>query len=127
MSQKTKYQLEYIINSSPKVLFNRLSTPGGLSEWFADDVSVMGDMFKFSWEGSEQMAELMNRKELKHVKFRWLDDKNTKYFFEFRINIDELTGDVALLVTDFAEEDEKQDAIDLWDSQISELKHILGI
>jgi len=127
MPKKTKFQLEYIINSSPKVLFNRLSTPGGLSEWFADDVSVKGNTFTFVWEGSEQIAELVNRKDLKHVKFRWLDDENTKYFFEFRINIDDLTGDVALLVTDFAEDDEKQDVIDLWDSQISELKHILGI
>ena len=41
--------------------------------------------------------------------------------------MDELTGDVALLITDFSEEDEKDDAIDLWDSQISELKHTIGL
>ena len=123
---KNKYELEYSINSSPKILYARLSTPGGLSEWFADDINIQGNLYTFIWEGTEQQAELITKKENQLVRFKWLDDDDINYF-EFRIRKDELTGEVALIITDFAEEDEKDDAVDLWDTQIAELKHALGL
>ncbi|MCK4699118.1 MAG: hypothetical protein KAT38_02240, partial [Bacteroidales bacterium] len=105
----------------------RLSTASGLSEWFADNVTVKGKILTFIWEGTEQKAELISKKDNKYVKFHWIDDEDKNSYFEFRINIEEITGDVALLITDFAEEDEKEDSIDLWNSQISELKHVIGL
>ena len=124
---KKKYELEYIINSSPRVLYSRLSTASGLAEWFADNVTVKGKILTFTWEGTEQKAELISKKDSKYVRFHWMDDEDKNSFFEFRIDIEEITGDVALLITDFAEEDEKEDSIDLWDSQIAELKHVIGL
>lgn len=123
---KTKFELEYTINSSPRVLFNRLSTPGGLAEWFADDVNLRGSVFTFIWEKTEQQAEVIQKKDNRYIRFHWLADDDGSYF-EFRLTQDELTGDVSLLITDFAEEDEKDDAIDLWDTQIAELKHVIGL
>jgi len=123
---KTKYELEYTFNTSPSILYNRISTPEGLSEWFADNVNLRKGLFTFIWEGSEQEASVVQRKTNKYIRFRWEEDEE-ELFFEFRIHTDELTGDVALLITDFAEEGEKGDAIDLWDSQISELKHAIGL
>jgi uncharacterized protein YndB with AHSA1/START domain len=119
-----KVQLEYVINCSPKVLFNRLSTASGLAEWFADDVRVAGKKYTFIWEDSEQTAEMILRKENRLVRFNWIDQEDT--YFEFRITQDELTGDVSLIVVDFAEEDEIEEIEDLWNSQIADLKHILG-
>jgi uncharacterized protein YndB with AHSA1/START domain len=127
---KTKIELEYTLNSSPKVLFNRLSTAGGLSEWFADDVHVKGRIYTFFWENLQQTAEMVLKKDNRYVRFKWCDEEDEeeeKCYFEFKINIDELTGDVALLITDFAEEDERDDAIDLWDTQVAKLKHIIGL
>ncbi len=124
---KKKYELEYSLNSSTKILFNRLSTPGGLAEWFADDVNLRGSLFTFIWEQTEQHAEVIQRKDNKYIRFQWTEEGEEDYYFEFRLAQDELTGDVSLLVTDFAEEDEKDDAIDLWDSQIAELKHVIGL
>ena len=124
---KKKYELEYSINSSPKVLFNRLSTPGGLSEWFSDDVNLRGSVFTFIWEQTEQQAEMILRKDNKYIRFHWLGDDDDNSYFEFRLNKDELTGDVSLMITDFADDDEKDDAIDLWDTQIAELKHVIGL
>jgi len=128
---KKKYELEYTINTSPKVLFDRLSTPSGLSEWFADDVNVIEGTYTFIWEGTEMSAEVLQLKENNYIRFKWIDDRNPEpndeLFFEFRISTHELTGDVALLITDFAEENEKNDAIDLWDTQIAELKHVIGL
>lgn len=126
-SMRSKYELEYNLNCSPKVLFSRLSTPEGLSEWFADDVNVKGDLFSFYWNSTETKARLSAMKENKLVRFEWTDSKikETNYF-EFRINIEELTGGLALIITDFAEADEKEDSIYLWDSQIQDLKRLLG-
>lgn len=124
---KTKYELEYTLNTSPSILYNRLSTPEGLSEWFADNVNLRKGKYTFIWEGTEQDADVIQKKTNKLIRFHWEEDDETDTFFEFRIHTDELTGDVALLITDFAEEDEKNDAIDLWDSQISELKHAIGL
>ena len=123
---KQKIVLEYPINSSPKVLYPRLGTPCGLSEWFADDVNLKGSIFSFIWEGSEQKAEVVQKKENKYIRFSWLDDEDDT-FFEFRINVDEITKDVALVVTDFVDEGEDEDAIDLWNTQVSELKHTIGL
>ncbi len=123
-----KYELEYTLNCSPKVLFSRLSTPEGLSEWFADNVNVEGDVFTFFWKKSESKARLMALKENRFVRFEWIDNPDEESnFFEFHINIEEMSGSLALIITDFAESDEKDDAIKLWDTQIEELKRALGI
>ena len=123
-----KYELEYTLNCSPKVLFSRLSTPEGLSEWFADDVTIDGNIFTFRWGKSESKARLSSVKENKLARFEWDNDTGDKEtnFFEFKIIVHDITGDLALLITDFAEPDEKEDAIYLWDTQINDLKRILG-
>ena len=125
---KKKIILEYIINSSPKVLFPRLSTPGGLSEWFANNVNINGNLFSFYWENSEQKADIVQKKENKYIRFRWVDsDDPESHWFEFRINTDDLTGDTALIITDFVEDEDKDSTIELWNSQIAKLKHVLGL
>lgn len=123
MTDKVKVQLEYVINCSPKVLFNWLSTASGLAEWFAEDVRVKGKKYTFIWEGTEQLAEMTLYKENKLVRFNWIAEEG---YFEFRINQDELTNDVSLIIIDFAEEDETDDIEELWNTQIEDLKHVLG-
>jgi uncharacterized protein YndB with AHSA1/START domain len=125
---RSKFELEYNLNCSPKVLFSRLSTPEGLGEWFADQVNVDGDLFTFFWNSSESKAKLSAIKENKMVRFEWMGMENEESnFFEFRINMEELTNELALIITDFAEAEEKEDSIYLWDSQINDLKRALGI
>jgi uncharacterized protein YndB with AHSA1/START domain len=128
MPQKEKYQLEFVINTSTKVLYNMLSTPSGLSEWFADDVNLRDDVYTFLWDGSEEKARKISAKSGEAIKFQWLEDEEEgiKSFFELRIAVDDITKDVAILVTDFAEEDEMEESQLLWENQIAELKHVLG-
>jgi uncharacterized protein YndB with AHSA1/START domain len=127
-TMRSKFEMEYNLNCSPKVLFSRLSTPEGLGEWFADEVNVDGDIFTFFWNNSESKARLSALKENKMVRFEWLGMENEESnFFEFRINLEELTNELALMITDFAEAEEKEDSIYLWDSQINDLKRALGI
>ncbi len=124
---KRRILLEYTLNSSTKVLYPRLSTPGGLAEWFADDVNVKGKYFTFIWDAVENVAEVVQRKENRYIRFHWIDDDDPNTYFEFRITVDELTGDTALVISDFIDENDKDDAIELWNSQITELKHVLGL
>jgi uncharacterized protein YndB with AHSA1/START domain len=125
---RLKFELEYNLNCSPKVLFSRLSTPEGLAEWFADQVNVDGDLFSFFWNNTETKARLSALKDNKLVRFEWIDqnDEESNYF-EFRIVLEEMSGSLALIIIDFSEPEEKEDAIYLWDSQINDLKRILGI
>ncbi len=127
MAEKIRYELEYILKTSSKILFNCISTPSGLSEWFSDDVNIHKDgTFTFFWDGSEEQAMLLQKKAGELMRFQWLDDEDTDCYFEFKIQIDPLTKEVALLVTDFAEEDEKDEAVLLWNNQVSSLKQALG-
>jgi hypothetical protein len=127
METKVKFEQEFIINASLSVLYPMLSTPSGLSEWFADDVNINGKIFTFIWDGSEQQAELIAKRTLLFARFKWLDDDDPKTYFEFKLTTDELTNEVALLITDFAEPDEVQDAKELWSTQIEKFKHNLGL
>ena len=128
MEVKIKYELEFPINSSPQLLYQYISTPSGLSEWFADNVNSRGEYFTFIWNDSEEKARVASKKTGEKIKFRWIDenDADTDYFFELRILEDEITKDVSLMVVDYAEEDEVGEAILLWENQISDLKHVIG-
>ena len=128
MEVKIRYEIEVPINSSPQLLYQYISTPSGLSEWFADNVNSRGEYFTFIWDDSEENARLTSKKTGEKIKFRWLDENNkdTDYFFELRILEDEITKDVSLMVIDFADEDELVEAKQLWENQISDLKHVIG-
>ncbi|MHA7057105.1 START-like domain-containing protein [Aquimarina sp. M1] len=128
MSEKIKYELEFVIQSSPQLLYQYISTPSGLSEWFSDNVNSRGEMFTFIWDDSEEEAKLLSKKSGERIKFRWVadDEDGSDYFFEMRIQVDEITKDVSLMVTDFSDDDEIEESKMLWDNMISNLKQVLG-
>ena len=126
MSQKIKYEMEFPIHASPALLYQYISTPSGMQEWYADNVNSRGENFTFIWEGSEEDAILYGKKKGELIRFQWAEDEGTDYYFEMRIQVDEITKDVSIMVTDFAEEDEIDEGKLLWENMISDLKHILG-
>lgn len=124
---KSKIQLEYIIRTSDSILYNCMSTPSGLEEWFAPEVLIRGDVYTFKWEGEERKAQLVSKKKESYVKYQWMDDEdNSSNYFEMAIKIDEMTGEVAFLITDFSEEGEEDDQQMLWDESVEELKRHIG-
>ncbi len=128
MSPKIRYEIEFPINSSPQLLYQYISTPSGLQEWFADNVNSRGEFFTFVWNDGEENARLASKKSGEKVKFKWIDEdnKDTEYYFELRILEDEITKDVSLMVIDFAQEDEIDESKQLWENQVSDLKHVIG-
>ncbi|GAL65650.1 hypothetical protein JCM19301_3335 [Jejuia pallidilutea] len=128
MDDKIKFEIEFPIHASPQLLYQYISTPSGLSEWFSDNVNSRGELFTFIWDDSEEKAKLLSKKSGERVKFRWIADEEdgASCYFEIRIQVDEITKDVSLMITDFAEDDEIDEAKMLWENQISDLKQVLG-
>ena len=128
MESKVKFEIEIPIHASPNMLYQYISSASGLCEWFADDVNSRGKTFSFIWDGFEELADLISSKSDTFVKFRWMDgsDDQDKCFFEIRIVVDEITKDVSLMVSDFAYEDEIEESKMLWESQIADLKKLVG-
>ena len=126
MTDRIQFEMEFPIQVSQKLLYQYISTPSGLSEWFADNVNSRGEKFAFIWDDSEESANLVSKKMPEKIRFQWIDDKDTDYYFELRIQFDEITKDVSLIVTDFAEDGELEESKMLWTNQVSDLKKVLG-
>jgi uncharacterized protein YndB with AHSA1/START domain len=124
-STKKKIRMEFEVKASPTMLFNYISSPSGLSQWFCNDVDIYNNFYKFKWDGDENIAELLKKHPNKSMKFRW-KDSHPEEFFEFEILQDELTDDVALVVTDFVDASEEKNTMLLWENQVHELRTLLG-
>ncbi|MDR2764308.1 MAG: hypothetical protein LBB90_04690 [Tannerella sp.] len=125
---KEKFHIEYVFDKvSNHSLWNHLSTPMGLSSWFADEVRIDRDKCTFTWNRTGEEAEIVFIRPETAIRFHWLNDEDKRSYFEFMIHDIELTGATSLEITDFSDRDEKADAIALWDSQVDELKRSLGI
>ena len=125
MSEKIKFDIEFPIHSSPAFLYQYLSTPDGLAEWFADNVNSRSDIFTFIWDDSEEEAKRISYKTNERIRYKWLAEEDDTYF-EFRIEVDAITKDVSLMVTAFSDEDEVEESKMFWENQISELKQKIG-
>ncbi len=126
--KKERFSVEYVLNNVSLVsLWNQLTTPLGLAAWFADKVTVKNNEYTFMWHKEEQKARAILITPEVCIRYRWIEDPEPFTYFEFLIHTLELTGTTSLQITDFAEPDEKEDAIGLWDSQVDTLKRTLGI
>ncbi|MBL7728976.1 MAG: ATPase [Dinghuibacter sp.] len=125
MSKKQLFSLEFPVRCSPPILYEFLSTPSGLQEWFADRVDEKDHVFSFSWNGSDERAEVLDREQDKFIRFRWLTSAKDEYF-EFRIEKTEISNQTILIVKDFAEKKDIKDQSMLWDYQVKDLFHRIG-
>ncbi|WP_336838059.1 START-like domain-containing protein [Sphingobacterium siyangense] len=124
MADKIKFQLEYIINSSPRILFPYLQEPNELAQWFADDVNYKDNVYTFIWDDEPHRAKIVASRENKSVRFKWLDDD--PYYFDLEIDQDELTNDVALKITDYAKEEDLENRKLIWKNSIVYLQSVIG-
>lgn len=125
---KIKFELEIPIHASPRMLYQYISFPASLQEWFADEVNSRSKEYSFTWDdGEEEIAELITKKIDDRVRFKWIESKGDDSFFEIKIQTDALTKDVSLIITDFADnKEELEEAKQLWKNQIDGLRHIIG-
>ena len=123
---KVKFEIEFPIHASPNMLYQLFSTPSGLEEWFADKANSRGKIITFFWDDSEEQALIVLKKNGERARYKWMESEGDESYFEFKIQVDEITKDVSLIITDFAEEDEIEESKMLWENQIDELKHGIG-
>jgi hypothetical protein len=128
MSEKIKFEQEYLLKASPKVLNSMLMSPSGLSEWFSDDVNIKDDIYTFYWNGSEEEARLLGKKANEYIKFQWLEDEEEGLdtYVEIRFKVDPMTKAVVLNLTSFADEDELEEVQLYWENTINDLKRVMG-
>ena len=117
---RVKVTLEFTVRSTPNFLFNFLSTPSGLAQWFADHVDINENIYSFTWDGQVEEAEVLESEENSFIRFRMEENEEEEYL-EFRITKSEVTGDTVLLVTEFLDDDEVDNQKQLWDTQIDAL------
>ena len=122
---KQLYTLEYPVRCSPTILFEFLTSPAGLGEWFADKVDERDDVYYFGWSGTFEKADMVEKEQDKFIRYHWQSSPKDEYF-EFRIDKSEITNQTILIITDFAEKKEIKDQSNLWDHQVKELFHLLG-
>jgi uncharacterized protein YndB with AHSA1/START domain len=125
MSKKVKFTLEYPVRCSPGILYEFLSSTTGLQEWFADKVDERDGLYSFSWDGSEEEAEVIESEENKFIRYHWINSPKDEYF-EFKIDKSEVTNLTILTITDFAEKKEIKDQSQLWETQVKDLFYRLG-
>lgn len=126
--KKKEFNIEYQLKSaSLNVLWKSISSPLGLTEWFADGVTVKKKEYTFTWNENEQTAILIQSKPNAFVRFQWEEDVDTDYYFELKITTLQVTGDLALIITDFAEPGEEEDLSLLWNKQVEVLRRKTGI
>jgi hypothetical protein len=127
-SNKEKYKLEFLLKTSPRVLEKLITTPDGLSDWFADDVKVNDDIYTFEWDGNEEQARLVLYKMNSKIRFQWLGDEGEGLdtYFELSYVVDPMTNSVILHITDFASPSDKEGNLALWNQAINDLKRIIG-
>lgn len=125
MSKKILYTLEYPVRCSPVILYEFLSSPAGLQEWFADKVEERDGIFTFGWNGTEEKAKLIDKVESKFIRFRW-DHYTKDEYFEFAIEKSEVTNQTILIIKDFAEKKDIKDQSQLWEYQVKDLFHRIG-
>jgi uncharacterized protein YndB with AHSA1/START domain len=123
---KIQFEIEYLVHSSTLILYNCISNPSSLEEWFADSVNQKGDRFTFKWEDEERQATLLSSKKNQFICWQWDEKDFDDTFFEMRIKVDEMTNDIALIITDFCDEGDEEDARMLWDLTIDDLHRVIG-
>jgi len=125
MSKKQLYTLEYPVRCSPGILYEFLSTPAGLQEWFADQVDERDGVFTFGWNGTEEKAEMLEKEDDKFIRFHWTHAQKGEYF-EFSIDKSEVTNQTILIIKDFADKKDIKDQSQLWEYQVKDLFHRIG-
>ena len=123
--KRVSFVSEFLFKASPTILYRFITTPDCLIRWFCDEVDITGEIFTFFWQGSPEVAEMIDDIEDERVRFRW-EDSDDDEFLEFRFSKSPVTGETILEIEDFCDEDEVEEQKDLWESQVKVLRQETG-
>ena len=124
--ERVKFTQEFIFRASPAIIYQFLTTPACLTRWFCDEVDIQDDVYTFAWSGSEEEARLIEDVEPNLLRFVWDDAESDEEFLEFDIQVSPVTSETIMNITDFCDEDEVDDQIALWTSQMNRMRAEMG-
>ena len=131
-SKKKLFTADYEIHASVKMLYPYIQTASGLSEWFADNVTINNNdkSFTFFWDNEQHRARLAAFRTNHFVRFEFLpegkDEENDPSYFELRLEFNELTQSTYLKIIDYSDFDDIRELNILWDGLVEQLKTIVG-
>jgi uncharacterized protein YndB with AHSA1/START domain len=125
-AKRVMYKLEYIFRASPTIVYQFLTTPACLVRWFCDEVDISGNVYTFTWDGDDQAATLIEDWEDELLRFEWEDAPSPNEYLEFSIAKSPITDETVLVITDYCDTNEVNQAKKLWDAQIAQMRTETG-
>ena len=130
-SSKRRFEMEYPINASPRLLFPYLSSASGLSQWFCDDVRLDPDhRLNMVWDKQNHYAEIALQRPGRSIRYVFLDERkqplNDANYLDFSLEYSKITDSVFLRVTDYSDHGDDKEQQELWDSLVGKLREQVG-
>lgn len=122
---KQVFEIDYVVKTSPKILYDFVKQPTHLAQWFCDKCESNLDHYNFIWTGYSEKAVLIDDIEEELVAYHWENSEDDE-FFEFAIHVNEISEDTILTITDFAEIGEVEDQKMWWENQVQKLIRVMG-
>ncbi len=122
---RTSFEMEFIFRASPTIIYKFLTDASCLIRWFCDEVDIEKGVFKYNWDGAEEVAKLIDDIENERLKFVWDDGEEGEYL-EFRLSKSPVTGETVLELTDYCDKDEVGEQKQLWTTQFAQLRRETG-
>ena len=131
--EKQQIQIEHsLLSTSPNIIWNIISTEGGLSRWIADSVKESKGIFSFTWgdvngHHEKRRDVLKERVRHSHIRLQWEDETDPDAYLELRMMRAEITGGYVLHITDYAIPDDVDSLYDIWDQNLEQLRRVTGL
>lgn len=124
--QRVQYQVEFLFRASTKIVYKFLTTPDCLIRWFCDKADFVDKKYMYSWDGEEEVADLIEDVENEYLKLQWEEAESDKEFLEFYLTKSPVTNETNLLIKDWCDDDEVEDQQKLWLNQLKGMKKAMG-
>ena len=130
--KKSMVEIEHQLNSTSKnIVWRLISTSSGLEKWIADRVEIDGKNILFAWGDDwrhhETRAAIMTHCEkYKCVRWHWNDDADECYV-EIRMEQSDLSGELTLCITDFADAGDTEWLQAAWQHNFKRLYQSCGV
>jgi len=122
---------EFEINAPASLLYSYFTVAKSMEQWFADKVKEDKEgKINFIWDGEDHIAKLVTQKVNQYVRYNFItnkeEDKKDPPYIEFKIEVNELTQTSFVKISDSYMEESEQDAAELWNNLVEDLKDVIG-
>jgi uncharacterized protein YndB with AHSA1/START domain len=128
---KRRFEREYSINASLKILFPYIASASGLSQWFCDDVRLDPDhRLNMVWDKQSHFAEIVAQRPGRSIRYVFLDEQKRPLldanYLDFTLEASRITDEVFLRVTDYSDHTDTQEQQELWEGLVGKLRDQVG-